>query len=63
MHDNIRVKCRKQGIISVFNPILPEGNRLSVSDPLELRRDAEVPSGNCRSIFRDRLVLNEAKTD
>jgi hypothetical protein len=45
------------GFFKIENENLPDGNRLSESEPYELRRD-ELPSfGNCKSIFRGALVL------
>jgi len=43
------------------NSILPEASRLSVSEPYELRRDSELPSGSCKSILRDGLTLIKEK--
>jgi hypothetical protein len=43
------------------HPILPEASRLSVSEPYELRRDIELPSGSCKSILRDGLTLIKEK--
>jgi hypothetical protein len=40
---------------------LPDGNRLSESEPYELRRDELSSLGNCRSIFRGGLVLLNIK--
>lgn len=52
--DQLFWKSRKSEWNSKEN--LPDGKRLSESDPYELRRD-EFPSlGNCKSIFRDALV-------
>ena len=43
--------------------ILPDGNRLSVSDPYELRRELELISGSCRSMFRGGFVLKTIIND
>ncbi len=43
--------------------LLPDGIRLSVSEPLELRRDVEPPSGNWRSILRGELTLIKNKNN